>query len=250
MKSVSFARLCVTALAFAWLGAVAAEAQTGPASAESQLRQGVPGVVVELFTSQGCSACPPADDLLARLARRPGVIPLALHVDYWDYIGWRDSFAQAGFTERQKSYARAKGSRSIFTPQMIVAGRHQVAGMRSMELADMLRDEAAAARPVTLDLTRAGSMLSILARAEAPLPRPVVVDLVRYTPRAEVDIRAGENAGRRVAYHNIVTLWQTLGSWDGRDSIAFHVRIDGEEPVVVIVQENGPGPVLAASVIR
>ncbi|KKK59691.1 hypothetical protein LCGC14_3031870, partial [marine sediment metagenome] len=75
-------------------------------------------VVIELFTSQGCSSCPPADELLTRLAARTDVIPLALHVDYWDYIGWRDHFGKPAFTKRQKSYAAVAGSRTIYTPQM------------------------------------------------------------------------------------------------------------------------------------
>ena len=205
------------------------------------------GVVVELFTSQGCVACPPADELMARLADRNGVIALALHVDIWDYLGWRDRFAQPGFTERQKEYARAEGGRSIFTPQMIVAGNHRLLGTRGMELAELLQKEGARPARVTLSLQRDGNMLHIRAEAEPPLDREVMVDLVRYTPKATVEILGGENSGRTVTYHNIVTLWETLGGWDGNGVVTFHVRIDGSNPAVVIVQEVGPGPILAAA---
>ena len=216
-------------------------------SALAQYSEGEPGVVVELFTSQGCAACPPADALMARLAERPGVIALSLHVDIWDYLGWPDRFAQPGFTERQKAYARAEGSRSILTPQMIVAGAHRLGGVRGMELADLLQAEAARPERVELVLRRNGAMLEIHAHAEPPLERGAVVDLVRYTPKATVRIGAGENAGRTVTHYNIVTLWETLGLWDGNGPVAFHVRLDGSEPVVVIVQEEGPGAILAAS---
>ncbi len=217
------------------------------AGAVAETSDGEPGVVVELFTSQGCAACPPADALMARLVDRPGVIALSLHVDIWDYLGWPDHFAQPGFTERQKAYARAEGSRSILTPQMIVAGAHRLGGVRGMELADLLQHEAERPGRVELRLRRNGSMLEIVARAEPPLERGAVVDLVRYTPKATMSIGGGENAGRTVTHHNIVTLWETLGLWDGNGPVAFHVRVDGSEPVVVIVQEKGPGPILAAA---
>jgi hypothetical protein len=211
---------------------------------------GEPGVVVELFTSQGCVACPPADALMARLANRPGVIALSLHVDIWDYLGWPDRFADPAFSERQKAYARAEGSRSIFTPQIIVGGIHRVGGLRGMELADLLQAEAGRPQQVHLELRREGGMLTITAHAEPPLERSVTVDLVRYTPEATVHVGAGENAGRTMTHHNIVTLWETLGPWDGNGPVAFHVRIEGAEPVVVIVQEPGPGAILAAARAR
>lgn len=215
--------------------------------ATAQVAEGEPGVVVELFTSQGCVSCPPADALMGRLADRPGVIALSLHVDIWDYLGWRDRFAQPAFTERQKAYARAEGSRSLFTPQMIVAGTYRLGGVRGMELADLLQAEAARPARVQLVLRRVGAMLEIVARAEPPLERGAVVDLVRYHPQATVSIGAGENAGRTVTHHNIVTLWETLGRWDGNGPVTFHVRLEGPEPAVVIVQEQGPGAILAAA---
>ena len=105
------------ALCVVWLGL------SGPV-----LAQGASGVVVELYTSQGCSSCPPADAYLEELAQEPGVIALALHVDYWDYLGWKDEFANPDFTDRQKTYATANGSNTIYTPQMVVAGTDMVEG--------------------------------------------------------------------------------------------------------------------------
>jgi hypothetical protein len=104
-------------------------------------------VVVELFTSQGCSACPPADMMMADLAARDDVIALSLHVDYWNYLGWEDTFSQAVFTERQYGYGRAAGSTVVYTPQIIVGGQDRVMGARAMELADRIAAHRAAARP-------------------------------------------------------------------------------------------------------
>ena len=215
-------------------------------AAQGAMAEGERGVVVELFTSQGCVACPPADALMARLAGRPGVIALSLHVDIWDYLGWADPFADPAFTSRQKAYARAAGHRSIFTPQMIVGGVHRLAAPRGMELADLVRDEAARPDRVRLSLRRTGETLRISAEAEPPLERGARIDLVRYTPHATVLIEAGENAGMEVTQHNIVTLWKEIARWDGTAPLTLEVRIEGGEPAVVIVQEPGPGPILAA----
>lgn len=243
MRHLPSAALALSLCLFAASGA----AQDGGQQNGGQIDE---GVVVELFTSQGCSACPPADELLARLAQRPGIIALALHVDYWDYIGWRDKFAKPKFSARQKAYARAEGSRSVYTPQMIVAGTHRVEGLRPMDLADLILEESRRQRQIEFQFKRSGSMLEIRIEAEPPLEDDVQVDLVRYRESETVDIRAGENAGRRVAYHNIVTAWTTLGEWSGSGPIAFHVRAEGEEPVVVLVQEAGPGRILSAARLR
>ena len=207
-------------------------------------------VVVELFTSQGCSSCPPADDYMARLAERDDVIALALHVDYWDYLGWTDSFGQAGFTERQKKYARAVGDRTIYTPQMIVDGTDRVQGVRPMLMADLVGAHRDRPRNVQIALDRVEGRLTIRVTAEPPLDHQAVVQLVRYMPKAEVSIDRGENAGRAVTYHNIVTLWDTLSGWDGQSPLTLTADVPGAEPIVVIVQSADFGPVLAAERLR
>jgi hypothetical protein len=207
------------------------------------------GVVVELFTSQGCSACPPADELLADIAEREGVIALALHVDYWDYIGWKDSFAQPRFTQRQKAYARANHDRSVFTPQIIVGGQDRVMGAKAMKVMDLIAAHAQAPQPVSLSLSRNAGRLTVALSAERAMG-PADVQLVRYTPSSTVHIKRGENAGRTFDYANIVTDWQVLGRWDGQAPLRLSVDIEGDRPVVVIVQEAGHGRVLAAARLR
>ncbi|REC58845.1 DUF1223 domain-containing protein [Rhodosalinus sediminis] len=219
------------------------------ALAASVAAAGERGVLVELFTSQGCSACPPADRLLGELAARDDVIALSLHVDYWDYIGWADSFAQPRFTARQKAYARAAHSRSIFTPQIIVDGEDRIMGAKAMTVMDRIRAHAEAPRPVSLSLRREGGRLFVTVSAERPVG-PAVIQLVRYRPSATVHITRGENAGRTAEYHNIATTWRALARWDGAAPLRLATEIEGERPVVVIVQSERHGPVLAAARLR
>ncbi|MBN9888034.1 DUF1223 domain-containing protein [Salipiger abyssi] len=206
-------------------------------------------VVVELFTSQGCSSCPPADAVLAELGEHANVIPLALHVDYWDYIGWPDAFADPGFTKRQKGYARAAGRRSIYTPQMVIGGRYDVVGSRPMKVVDAINHAAAKPALARLTLLREGDTLEIRAEPLAALP-VTMVHLVRYTPQTRVEILDGENAGRAVTYTHIAHGWQALGRWDGAEPLELNVPVEGDDPVVVMLQEEGYGPILAAARLR
>ncbi|MCV2865353.1 DUF1223 domain-containing protein [Albidovulum sediminicola] len=207
-------------------------------------------VVIELYTSQGCSSCPPADALLQSMAGRSDVLPLALHVDYWDYIGWKDTFGQAKFADRQRAYARKAGVRMIYTPQMIVGGMDHVVGVRAGALDKAVRRLSGIPDPVSLQLERSGDAVSVTARAQATVPQDMVVQLVRVRPTATVAIDRGENAGRSITYSHIVTDWTAVGKWDGREPFHRRLKIAGPEEVVVIVQATGPGRILAAAVLR
>lgn len=235
-------RHIVSALWSATLALAAPAFAEGPEGAS--VRQ---PVVVELYTSQGCASCPPADEFLAELATHDEVIALALHVDYWDYIGWEDSFAHAAFTERQKSYARAVKSRMIYTPQMIVGGVDRVEGHTPEVVVKSIGKHLALERTVSLTLERRGDQVVIRAVAEPPLTTGAQVQLVRYMPEAVVEIARGENAGKTVTYHNIVTEWTMLADWPGLAPLELVAPAPGSEPVVVIVQEPGPAAVLAAA---
>ncbi len=204
-------------------------------------------VLVELYTSQGCSSCPPADEFMAHLAKDPDVIALSLHVDYWDYIGWKDTFGSPQFTNRQKAYARAIGSRTVYTPQMIVDGEGRVEGMDPMTLADLVREHLAKESPVELTIRRVGDDIIIRAVANPPLERGARVQMVRYTPEEKVTIERGENAGKEVTYYNVVTSWQPLADWPGNAPFEMQAEALGSQPVVVIVQQEGPSEVLAAA---
>lgn len=204
-------------------------------------------VVVEMYTAQGCIACPPADAFFARLADDPAVIALALHVDYWDYLGWTDSFADPTFTRRQKRYARAARARMIYTPQMIIGGRDRVEGNQTAEITTHISTQGAQPPRVRLVVGRQGDRVAIAADADPPLEHGAIVQLVRYQPQATITINRGENAGRQITYRNIVTSWANLGDWAGTAPLRLEAEVDTADPLVVIVQDPGPGPILAAA---
>ena len=209
-------------------------------------------VLVELFTAQGCSSCPPADALLGELAKREGVIALSLHVDYWDYLGWPDVFASAAFTERQKRYARAHGARAVFTPHFIIGGIDTVEGTRKRQIDMLLKRHSTLQAPIELRVSRQGTQVTIEAAfvADAQPTKATErreVNVVQYLPQAQARIGAGENHGKELVYQNVVTSWQPLDIWTGNGPYAATATIAPDQPLVVFVQEAGMGRVLAAS---
>ena len=231
-----------------WVAAAAVVLGLGAGTSRAQDDAGTGPVVVELYTSQGCSSCPPADALLARLAQRDDVLPLALHVDYWDYIGWKDSFGDPAHTKRQRAYARAGGRRSIYTPQMIVQGAEHVLGAQPLNVRDLIKGHADDPALISLTAKRTddGRLHLSARRMPGSAEAPAVVQLVRYEPRQKVKITKGENAGRTVTYTNIVKDWIVLGEWDMRQPFEARAPIKGALRAAVIVQRKGPGQILAA----
>lgn len=203
-------------------------------------------VVVELFTAQGCASCPPADAFLADLAARDDVIALSLHVDYWDYIGWEDTFGRPENTARQRGYARAQGHRMVFTPQMIIGGRDYEVGTHREDVTDLIeRHLAADTGAVRLDATRRGDTTRVTARAAKPLDRPLIVRRVAIKPEATVQIERGENAGRTAHHVNIVTGMTRLAEWSTRAPLTLDVPATGH--AVILLQRGRHGPILAAT---
>lgn len=212
-------------------------------------------VVVELFTAQGCSSCPPADEILHELAGREDVIALALHVDYWDYIGWQDSFADPAHAERQRGYATVAARRSIYTPQMIVNGTSDVVGAKPMQLAKAIAAHAASPALIEMQIARVPAADAIMIEARAglgvDLAAPLSVYLVQYTPLREAEITRGENAGNTFQYAHVVESWQSLGTWNGRAPLNMRAALsDAAQPVVVLIQEGAHGPIRAAARLR
>jgi hypothetical protein len=207
-------------------------------------------VIVELYTSQGCSSCPPADEMMQVLADRDDVIPLSLHVDYWDYIGWKDEFAAPQNAERQRAYAAHAGRRSVYTPEMIINGVTDIVGAKPMEVSMAIAKHKEMPSPVQVDLTRSGDTVAIHARSRVGATGPTTVQMLRYVPAREARITRGENSGRSLTYINVTQNWQVLGQWDGQDPLVMQVQAPGGEPVVVIVQAVGPGAILGAARLR
>ena len=206
-------------------------------------------VVVELYTSQGCSSCPPADKLFHEIADRDDVIALSLHVDYWDYIGWKDEFADPAHAKRQRAYARGAGRRSIYTPEMIVNGTTDIVGARPIQLAEAIAKHAQAPSAMSLGLSRNGSDLTV---TSDPITAqgPFVVHMMRYAPSRDARITRGENAGRTLTYANVVEGWTVLGEWDGRTPLSISAEVEGDMPVVVLVQNMERGTIVGANRLR
>ena len=207
-------------------------------------------VVVELYTSQGCSSCPPADKILHELAEREDVIALALHVDYWDYIGWKDPFGDPAHAERQRAYAAAGQRRTIYTPEMIVNGTTDIVGAKPMKLSKAIADHARMAAKVAVQLTRDGDELVIDARTLAAVEGPLTVHMLRYTPKQTTKIKRGENRGKTLSYANVVEGWTVLGQWDGAAPLTMRAAMTGDKPCVVIIQSGTAGPILAAARLK
>ncbi len=204
-------------------------------------------VVVELYTSQGCSSCPPADRLLAELATHDYVIALALHVDYWDYLGWKDKFAKPEFSDRQRLYARQWGERSVYTPQMVVQGVKYMVGSRADEIQRQIMQFEDAPDQASLRISHStqGTQIRIAALA-GPLGEAEVY-LVGYSEGETVRIERGENAGQIIEYVNVVDRWETLGRWDGSAEMVLDLPDLVQGKYVVIVQALGPGEIYVAA---
>lgn len=207
-------------------------------------------VVVELYTSQGCSSCPPADEFLGKLAKRDDVVALSLHVDYWDYIGWKDVFASPQYTKRQHAYARAAGKRMVYTPQMVIAGQDLVVGTKPGEVGRLIKAHSQAPDQVRLTVKRIGDVIEITAEPLADGLGDMVVQMVRFVEGETVHIKRGENAGRDLAYHNVVTEWSVLKGWNGLAPLSLSAKIPGNDQCVIIVQVAAHGSILAAARVR
>jgi hypothetical protein len=205
-----------------------------------------PRTVVELFTSQGCSSCPPANDTLALLAGRPDILALSFGVTYWDQLGWKDTFASPAYTARQHDYAEGLKHRQVWTPQVVVDGRADTVGQSVAEVEPLIR--AARARRAAGPGIEIGPDGVSIAGGPAR-SAPAEVWLVRYDPRqVQVPIRRGENGGRTLPHRNVVRDLVKLGAWSGAPArFAFKPAADPALKTAVLIQARSGGPILAAA---
>ncbi|ACL56850.1 DUF1223 domain-containing protein [Methylobacterium nodulans] len=213
-----------------------------------------PRAVVELFTSQGCSACPPADRIIGDLSRDPSVIALSLPVTYWDYLGWKDTLARAAFTERQRAYAGVRGDRQVYTPQAVINGALAVVGSDRNALEHTIRDPGTAVSlPVPIRSELEGDRIRIDIGAAPDAGRKAELWLLPVARAREVAIARGENRGKTVTYRNVVRGMHHVGSWSGAPA---HYEVprtilqsgDADTYVLVLQAEyGGPGRILGAA---
>lgn len=216
-----------------------------------------PRAVLELFTSQGCSSCPPADKLLGDLAKDPSIVALSLPINIWDYLGWKDTLALPSHAARQRAYAEMRGDWQVYTPQIVVNGDAHVLGSDrvAIEQAIAQTDHNAAIMSVPVSLSTAHGDLTVNVKAVPGAQPHGEVWLCPLATAIAVAIRRGENGGLTITYHNVVRAWRKLGDFAGTDSTfrvpladIEHGAVDG---AAVLVQEGThakPGIVLGAAV--
>src|SRR5262245_43161711 len=173
--------------------------------------------VIELFTSQGCSSCPPADELLGKFAADPSVVAMSLPIDYWDYLGWRDTLAKPTHSARQRAYASVRGDRAVYTPQIVVNGAVHVQGSDKAAIERAIgqtRQQAGTlSLPVTLSVE--GGHVNVKVPASTDVRAKGEIWLCALTGSIPIAIGRGENRGRTITYHNVVRRWMNLGQWNG-----------------------------------
>jgi hypothetical protein len=211
--------------------------------------------VVELFTSQGCSSCPPADAYMGELAARKDILALTFPVDYWDYMGWKDTLAHPANAKRQKAYARLRGDRNVYTPQMVINGMSHVVGSRKDQVTETLSatNEKLAADKVDVSLVADKDTLSIMigAAPRAGKSEKATVWLILYQKKAAVKIGRGENSGRAITYYNVVHEMTPAGMWTGTPLSIKLPKSDliaqGYDGCAVLLQRDGGGVILGAA---
>jgi hypothetical protein len=238
---------------FRWSGAlgVCTIVAVVPAHAE-------PRAVVELFTSQGCSSCPPADRIIGELAKDPSVIALSLPIDYWDYLGWKDTLADARFSARQKAYSQMRGDRKVYTPQVVVNGSVHVIGSDragiDRAIGDTKKANGVMSLPVSMTMAGKQITISVAGSGNGSEASHGEVWIGAVTKEVPISIGRGENRGREVTYYNVVRSLVKVGDWNGSAG-SWTVPLEslsreGVDAAVVYVQDGNrdkPGPMLGAA---
>ncbi len=209
--------------------------------------------IVELYTSQGCSSCPPADLLLGELSQNPDIITLSLNVDYWDYLGWRDTLGSPRHTKRQQAYAANLGKRQVYTPQMMINGHLDVVGSRRKEVFKTLKQASSPGPRVPMNIIENKQDI-VIDVSESPSPalaRKATVWVLITSPKVLVPVERGENRGKNITYHNVVRQIVPAGMWEGK-SLRITLPKDGlglqgKRDCVALLQQGTVGKVIGAA---
>jgi hypothetical protein len=233
------------------LGVCAIVAIVRPALAE-------PRAVVELFTSQGCSSCPAADKIMGELAEDPSIVALSMPIDYWDYLGWKDTLADARFSARQKAYSHVRGDRDVYTPQVVVNGSAHVIGSDRAGIEGAIGDtkkvDGVMSVPVSMTLTGKQINVSIPVASKGPAAMHGEIWIGSISKAVSIAIGRGENRGREVTYYNVVRNLLKVGDWNGSPGSwtvpLENISREGVDAAVVYIQDGNrdrPGPMLGAA---
>jgi len=209
-------------------------------------------IIIELFTSQGCSSCPPADDLLDQLTQMDGIVGLSFHVNYWDYIGWKDPFALPGNTVRQRGYSRAFNKSYVYTPQMVIHGMTEATGSDGQSVrVGLQRAQLGPDVKMKLESVADGSLKVRI--AGSPHPAEASVWLALFDLLHETKVRRGENRGRKVRNVNVVREFRKIGKWTGERLTltipASDVKKHTGKGCAVFLQNDHKGPIMGAATI-
>jgi len=214
-------------------------------------------IVVELFTSQGCSSCPPADKILGELAKQKNIIPLSLNVDYWDYLGWRDTLGSPEHTKRQKQYAANRGSQQIYTPQMIINGHIDVVGSRRNQVMSALKQALSKTPRVPIEITQNASeiIIDVGQNKNIPQNQKATVWVIMALQEVFVPIKRGENSGKQITYHNVVRQMIPVGMWEGKPlklklpkaSLDLRKNKSSKSDCIVLLQKGTVGEIIGVA---
>ena len=210
-------------------------------------------VVVELFTSQGCEKCPPANMLMEDLSRDKTVVSLSWHVDYWDFMGWQDTMAKPAFTERQKAYNEVLGRKGVYTPQAIINGRRQVAGSNKMDLYEIIHNSKTSGE-MPMTVTFEGDLSGLKIKMNGPeTAEGAVIKIIWLDSLQRIKISDGKNAGKTITYVNAVKSFKNIGVFQGEElTIPLDLNDadwNGADTIVVLLQMGETGPILGAAKI-
>src|SRR6516225_7647515 len=216
-----------------------------------------PRAVVELFTSQGCSSCPPADRILGELSKDPSIIAMSMPIDYWDYLGWKDTLADSRFSARQRAYSRMRGDREVYTPQVVVNGSAHVIGsdLAGIESAIDKTSKSSSVMSVPVTMSLAGRQINVsVAAGKVPATEHGEVWICSISKSVPISIGRGENRGQQITYHNVVRNLLKVGDWNGSPESwtvpLENLTREGVDGAVVYVQDGSrdkPGPMLGAA---
>ena len=231
------------------MAALAGVVLSAPAFAE-------PRAVMELFTSQGCSSCPPADKLLGELADRKDVLALSLPVDYWDYLGWKDTLASHDYSARQREYAQSRGDEEVYTPQVVINGSQGLVGSDRTAIETALKQATDKGFSVPIDLSPSDDAVTVkIGAAAGAIPNRGTIWLVMYDRSVTVPIGRGENSGHTITYSNVVRKLRPIAMWKGEAMTIDLPKSEMEQAKVarcaVLLQAEKPGglpgPILGAA---